>query len=69
MGYFTVDPRGGNGYYDTVYLDAQPAVYEDEYLRVVTFERPLGVAINGRSGLGVIVKPEYNEPITQADIP
>ena len=69
VGYFTVDPRGGNGYYDTVYLDAQPAVYEDEYLRVVTFERPFGVAINGRSGLGVIVKPEYNEPITQADIP
>ncbi|MDE6612017.1 MAG: hypothetical protein K2K22_05590, partial [Muribaculaceae bacterium] len=57
----TVDPRGGNGYYDTAYLDRHAAVYEDERVRVVKFDTPPGIAINGRSGLGVIVKPEYNE--------
>ncbi|MCH5222032.1 MAG: phosphoenolpyruvate synthase [Muribaculaceae bacterium] len=60
VGYFTVDPAGGSGYYDSAYLDALPADYEDAYIRIVTFANPLNIAINGRSGLGTILKPEYN---------
>ncbi len=60
VGYFTIDTAAHNGYYDSDYLDNCPAVYEDEYVRVVTFDRPLGIAINGRSGLGSILKPEFN---------
>ena len=60
VGYFTVDHGAKNGFYDSEYLDACPAVYEDDYVRVVTFGQPLGIAINGRSGLGSILKPEYN---------
>lgn len=62
VGYFTVDPAGNSGWYDTSYLDSLPSVYEDEYVRVVHFDRPLSVAINGRSGLGIVVKPEYDRP-------
>lgn len=60
VGYFTVDQTAGDGFYDSAYLDAQPAVYENEYIRVVHFDVPLRIAINGRSGLGIVVKPEFN---------
>ncbi|MCM1066036.1 MAG: phosphoenolpyruvate synthase [Muribaculaceae bacterium] len=71
VGYFTVDPAGGNGFYDTAYLDAREAVYEDEYVRVVEFDTPLSIGINGRSGLGTIVKPEFNnsDNTSHQDIP
>ncbi len=35
-----------------------PAVYEDGHVRIVRFDEPLSIAINGRSGLGIVVKPE-----------
>ena len=60
VGYFTVDQTAGDEFYDSAYLDAQPAVYENEYIRVVHFDVPLRIAINGRSGLGIVVKPEFN---------
>ena len=63
VGYFTVDAAGGKGHYDSEYLDAQEAVYDDGTVRVVEFEQPLPIAVNGRSGLGTVVKPQY----TQAD--
>ncbi len=58
IGYFTVDERSGCGYYDSAYLDSMPAVYEDGHVRIVRFDEPLSIAINGRSGLGIVVKPE-----------
>ena len=59
VGYFTVDAGGGKGHYDSEYLDAQEAVYDDGTVRVVEFEQPLSIAVNGRSGLGTVVKPQY----------
>lgn len=59
VGYFTVDAAGGKGHYDSEYLDAQEAVYDDGTVRVVEFEQPLSIAVNGRSGLGTVVKPQY----------
>lgn len=58
IGYFTVDERSGCGYYDSAYLDSMPAVYEDGHVRIVRFDESLSIAINGRSGLGIVVKPE-----------
>ena len=55
-GYFTIDPRGGNGYADMDYLESQPTEKETEYLRVVRFEHPLTIAINGRKSKGVVFK-------------
>ncbi len=57
VGYFTVDPVHDSGYYDTAYLDARPAVYESDALRIVEFPEPLLIAINGRKGKGIVVKP------------
>ncbi len=63
VGYFTVDERSESGYYDSDYLDALPAVYEDELIRIVRFDKPLNITINGRSGLGTIVKPEFSDTL------
>lgn len=58
VGYFTVDPRGDNGYYDCDFLEASEAIFDDGYIRMVRFEKPLSIAINGRSGQGYIQKPK-----------
>ena len=54
VGYFTVDPEGGNGYFDIDQLDALPAKYESEAIRVVEFPEPLTIAINGKKGKGIV---------------
>ncbi len=57
VGYFTVDGDGGNGYIDTEWLDRCPSVYETDTLRIVEFDEPLMIAINGRKSRGIVVKP------------
>ena len=54
VGYFTVDPSNNNGYYDSAYLDSLPAKYESDSLRMVEFNEPLTIAINGRKGKGIV---------------
>ncbi len=56
VGYFTINPFSHDGVYDIDYLDAMPAVYETEFIRVVQFDRPLQIGINGRKGIGVVKK-------------
>ncbi|MDE6143566.1 MAG: phosphoenolpyruvate synthase, partial [Muribaculaceae bacterium] len=57
VGYFTIDPIHGNGYLDTEGLDSLPASYESETVRIVEFDSPLTIAINGRKGRGIVMKP------------
>ena len=57
VGYFTVDPKRGE-VCDFDYLDRMPAIYESERLRIVRFDSPLTIGINGRTGLGIIAKPQ-----------
>ena len=58
VGYFTVDTSNGNGYFDSEFLDAQPAIYESEAIRVVEFPEPLTIAINGKKGKGIVRRPQ-----------
>ena len=55
-GYFTIDQN--SGHYNVDYLDSLPAAYESPSLRVVRFPSPLKIALNGRTGRGVVAKPE-----------
>lgn len=57
VGYFTVNPYGGDDYFDLGYLDSQPAEYESEHLRLVAFDEPLIIGIDGKKGAGVVKKP------------
>lgn len=59
VGYFTVDNDAGNDtLFDVGFLDAMPARYESDFVRIVTFDHPLVVGINGRKGFGVVLKPD-----------
>ncbi len=61
VGYLTVDPRANDGsYYDSAFLDSLPADYDDGRVRMITLSSPLAIAINGRSGLATILKPEFS---------
>lgn len=57
VGYFTIDPASNDGRYDIDYLNSLPAAYESDFVRIVKFEYPLEIGINGRKGVGVVVKP------------
>ena len=57
VGYFTIDPDGGNGFIDMDYLDSLPAEHENESIRIVRFPDPLTIAINGRKSKGIVRKP------------
>lgn len=56
-GYFTIDPRAGNGYIDSDFINSLPVEEETEHLRVIRFESPLTIAVNGRKSKGVVFKP------------
>ncbi len=58
VGYFTINPASNDGTYDVGFLNALPADYESDFIRIVRFEKPLTIGINGRKGIGVVVKPE-----------
>jgi hypothetical protein len=57
VGYFTIHPYIGDGFYDEAYLNSLPAEYEDNLIRHVHFENPVKAVINGRTNLGVVLRP------------
>ncbi|MDE6556504.1 MAG: PEP/pyruvate-binding domain-containing protein, partial [Duncaniella sp.] len=65
VSYFTIDTAAHRAadapvtdIYDVDFLDACPAVYESEFIRIVEFDRPLIIGVNGMKGTGVVVKPD-----------
>ena len=59
VGYFTVNPFLENdGFFNEEFLDAQPAVYETDFIRHVRFDNPMTIKINGKKRIGVVMKPE-----------
>ena len=58
VGYFTVNPYQNEDHIDMDYLKRQKAVYEDEYIRHVRFEKPLQILIDGRKRRGVVAKQD-----------
>ena len=58
VGYFTIDPASGNGFFNVDLLNAMPADLETDFVRVVTFPSPLQIGINGKKGIGVVALPQ-----------
>jgi hypothetical protein len=56
VAYFTINPFQNDGTYDVDYLNAQPAIYESEFVRHVRFEKPIVVKVDGRKNRGVVMK-------------
>jgi hypothetical protein len=57
IGYFTANPEAGEGFVDWDWLAAQPAEREEEHVRLLHFEGPLVVKMNGKKNRGIIHKP------------
>lgn len=58
VGYFTINPFKGDGWFDEEFLDLLPAVEETEYLRHVRLEAPAIIKMDGKRSLGVVLKPQ-----------
>jgi hypothetical protein len=54
----TVNPYINDGFYDLEFLEKQTSIYEGKYLRVIRFEKPLTIKIDGRQNIGAILKHE-----------
>lgn len=63
VGYFTINPFGGEDYFDTEFLDAQPAEKETDHVRVLHFDHPLTIGIDGRCTAGILKKPDADAEI------
>jgi len=57
VGYFTINPFNGDGWFDEEYLNTLPAVEETKYLRHVRLEAPMEIKMDGKRSLGVVMKP------------
>lgn len=54
VGYLTLNPFLGDGSFDTARLDSMAAQYESENFRVVRFEHPLYIFVDGKNNRAVI---------------
>jgi len=58
VGYFNINPCMQDGYYDLSFLNRRKPVYESERLKLIRFAHPMKIYIDGKKGVGVILKPE-----------
>ncbi len=65
VSYFTIDTAARRNasdpvtdIYDVAFLDACPATYESDFIRIVEFASPLVIGVNGLKGTGVVLKPD-----------
>lgn len=57
VSYFTINPFNKEGSFDIDFLNAQEAIYESEYVRLVRFNNPIIIKSDGRKNIGVVMKP------------
>ena len=59
VGYFTVNPSKGD-FFDEKFLQSQPAAYETRFLRLIHFDTPIVIKMDGKKSIGVVLKPIAN---------
>ena len=62
IGYFTAYQDESDSMLDLEWLDAQKAETETEHVRHLTFAPPLDIAVDSRTGIGVIMKTGHKAP-------
>jgi CheY-like chemotaxis protein len=58
VGYMTVNPYIHDGIYNVGFLAKQSSTYDGTHIRVVHFEKPLIIKIDGRKNVGLILKTD-----------
>ncbi len=58
VGYFTINPYINDGFIDIDFLNNMPAIYENDILRHVRFQKPVVIKIDGKKNFGIVEKPK-----------
>ena len=58
IGYFTVSSTSGKGFIDWDWLLEQTPLEMKQYTRLIRFEKPIVIKMNGHQNKGIILKPE-----------
>jgi CheY-like chemotaxis protein len=59
VGYFTINPFVNDGFFDLEYLNKQPAICENKFLRHIKFKNPLMIIIEGKTNRAAIFKEDF----------
>ncbi|MDX9800256.1 MAG: PEP/pyruvate-binding domain-containing protein [Spirochaetia bacterium] len=57
IAYFTINPVYKDGYADIEYLESQPAVFEDKFIKHIVFKEQVTIIVDGKKREGIILKP------------
>ena len=57
IAYFTINPFYKDGFINLDFLKEAEAVYEDEFIRHIRFEKTIKVFVDGKDRKGIILKP------------
>jgi CheY-like chemotaxis protein len=57
VGYLTINPFINDGIYNVEYLNRQPAPYESQYIRYISFDKFMKIEIDGKTNRAVIYRP------------
>ena len=60
VGYFSINPDNGD-LFDQDFLNAQPAIEETDFLRLIHFENPIIIKMDGKKSIGVVMKPDIDK--------
>ena len=64
IGYLTIDPKKKSDSLDWGWLQEQPVLRESQYLKWIRLDNSLQATIDGKNGLGVVLKPDpQNEEV------
>ncbi len=56
VAYLTINPYINDGFYDLDYLKQFEAVFEDDYIRHIRFQKPILIEVDGKKNIGVVYK-------------
>ncbi len=58
VAYWTINPFKKDGFFNTDFLKNIPAMYEDDYIKHIRFDKELLVKTDAKNGKGIIFTPE-----------
>jgi hypothetical protein len=69
IAYFTVNPYGGEDRIDWEWLERHAAAGETDFVRLLRFERPIRIRVEGKTNRGVILGPAPDPPPSDSNQP
>lgn len=61
IGYFTISPYLNDGRFAKERLDSMPSSYQSEFLRRVSFEKPLTILVDRDKNIGIVTTEEIDD--------